>query len=189
MSNPAEVEGTEVCLSKENVEKLQHVVENAAAKFIDELPDMINRRLEAAVAQILGFECRFGEWTVDHCNGRMSTVSSYLSEKVEKIVATIVDGINWDPSQKAIKAMEVEFASLVRNTISDRLEAAAIKKAQSIIESMMNSGNLIKIDMSVPTKKLLAKPGYGKEPLEEILIKDMVNQTSETSSKEKKEKI
>ncbi len=53
-----------------------------AKKIISDL----NAQRDQVIWKILGLENRFGEWYVDHCNGRNSPITQYLTENIQPLI-------------------------------------------------------------------------------------------------------
>jgi hypothetical protein len=73
-------------IDREMRDEIQQATRDAAAKFLKDLPANVTRRLDKAVARILGFDNRYGgdDWSIDHCNGRSSTVGDLISGEAHK---------------------------------------------------------------------------------------------------------
>jgi hypothetical protein len=58
------------------------IAENAASEeqVRGRVREMMERHAEDIIAKVAGFDNSWGRWEVDHCNGRMSQVTRFVSE-------------------------------------------------------------------------------------------------------------
>jgi len=68
----------------------QAVLKRANEFDPDEMAKELIKDLDAAkrevVAKLLGFDNRYGEWEVDHCNGRESPITNYIQQECGDVV-------------------------------------------------------------------------------------------------------
>jgi soluble cytochrome b562 len=74
-------------INKKRVEEMMKVADDAMASTIKELPKMIKSKTSGVIAAMFGFErsSSWGEWKIDHCNGRQSEISEWMSHRAKKI--------------------------------------------------------------------------------------------------------
>lgn len=165
----------EVSLSPEQAEKIRATVEDTVARFIENLPEMINRRLETIVAQCLGFENRWrGEWRVDNCNSRQSTVGNYIAVEAHKIVGETAErvGSEWEITDEQVEGLREDLRKRVVEKVRSHMWKASEEKAQEVIGKLLESVNISlgELEVKDPTLEEMADPSYGKNLLEQVLM-------------------
>lgn len=81
-------------IKESQITELKEIVDKSVAELIKSMPKTIKDRTTGAVAALLGFENdSWGKWRVDHCNGRQSEISRWISEKAKKEMAAACDKI------------------------------------------------------------------------------------------------
>jgi hypothetical protein len=74
--------------------EIRRIVEHESAEFIKKLPELVRTRLEACTAKLAGMEKDWGgKWKVDNCNGRQSTIGTYLTEEAKRVCEQFVGKI------------------------------------------------------------------------------------------------
>lgn len=73
-------------ISKERKEEIAQVADEVMAKIIRDLPENLKKRVDGAIAGMFGFENRgsWGTWSIDHCNGRNSLISDWISSRAKQ---------------------------------------------------------------------------------------------------------
>ena len=135
----------------------------------------LKQNIKKTVLRTLGFEDRYSGWEVDHCNGRMSDVTSLISEKVrtafreqaEQVIEaegkTLFTGLH--PAIR--KEFKEEFLKVVRANIRETAHTAA-KKFLSVL-------------MADETKKYEAK---ALQVIRETLVGDDYSQAKKKPAKQ-----
>lgn len=133
----------EVSVFEEGIEKL---LDNDMAKLAKEAYEEIKKsfksNLKKTVLKTLGFENDYGEgWKVDHCNGRMSEVTNYLSQKVKSMFHSEVDPVIADMMPTLMKDVQKEIKKefkelFLRETRNEARRRAKIA-AQGFLEQLM----------------------------------------------------
>jgi hypothetical protein len=105
----------------------------------------VKRRLDDAATEMvlkaLGFSNHWGDWEIDHCNGRQSEVTKFIREKGQAAV------LSWFEEQlsnlpslppKAIKDAKEEYLHKLNYEVRVRLAEAAKEKSKSIVQDILN---------------------------------------------------
>lgn len=164
-------------VSQADFDKIEKVMADATAKFIEELPTMIQQRLQGAVAKILGFENSWGEWKVDHCNGRMSVMSEYIGNKARAAATAAVDKIDFKSTAEIDKAIKQEYADYFKSELRERIREHAEQQVQMFLDRAARA-HVIEVETlaRVPTKKEIGDPNLGKRPLEKLIMESIVTE-------------
>lgn len=106
----------------------------------------VKRRLDArtneVVGKLLGFDSQWGEWRVDHCNGRAgeSAVGNWLREKAGKAVS------EWLSEQagnlptlpaKASQSLRHDYLNELHHCIRKELLTRAKRDAQNLVSALV----------------------------------------------------
>jgi CobQ-like glutamine amidotransferase family enzyme len=115
----------------------------------ESIRDMVTRtldkRTEEIVAKLTGFNNHFGQWEVDHCNGRagQTPIGDFIKEIAAEAVATWLHGcMKRLPklSASAVTALRKDYLETYRRTLADKLRKLAQEKAEhdadQVIEKM-----------------------------------------------------
>lgn len=140
-------EALEVSLLDEGVESLiQNDINKLTNEAYAELKQGFKRTLQTNVLKIAGFDNQWGNgFEVDHCNGRQSVITEYLSDKMKKMITHEMDAlitqedlnkILKDTKKSLLKSVEEQFRRVaqeeaykqVREEAKDFI-ASAVKKS------------------------------------------------------------
>ena len=123
--------------SKENLmttagKEINRRIIESAAHFIGQVDKMVRERLEASTAEILGFDRGWGQWRVDHCNGRETTINKYVTVKAQQVVATELEKIMSESNvakviQEAKDAVIIELRSKIKYELESRIKSEIFK--------------------------------------------------------------
>lgn len=137
----------EVSMLDEGIEKLiENDMNRITNQAYKELTDGFKNTLKTNVLRIAGFDGRYGNgYEVDHCNGRSSMMSQYISSKVQNMITTEIDKFITqedladalkDVKKGILKDIKEKFAYAVReesykqiNTAAKDFVAEAVKKS------------------------------------------------------------
>ena len=109
-------------------------------KQIKDLDDIVAEAIEKSASEIIlnaiGMTQHWGQWEVDHCNGRLSTLANSLGEKArkqaEEMASSVANSFKADPS--IIKALKKEFSeqyySSARNSVKELAHERALKDVE-----------------------------------------------------------
>lgn len=162
-------------VSKAEFDRIEEVIASTTANFIKELPQLIEKRLQGAVAKILGFENSWGEWRIDHCNGRMSVMSEYIGQKAKEAAQAAVSKLEFKPTKELQAAINKEFTDQFMDIIREQLRKRAEEHVLACLDKAIEKGNLeIETLAKIPTKKEMSDPAYGKRPMEKLIMETLV---------------
>lgn len=67
-------------------------------KFRQQVWDSLEKRKTEVITKLLGFSARWGEWEVDHCNGRAgnSAAGDYLRMVAKREIERWMESLCWD---------------------------------------------------------------------------------------------
>jgi len=98
------------------------------------IEDILDSHTEEAVAKLLGFDNKWGDWEVDHCNGRQgeSAAGDWLrktaKEEVDKWLAKQAGALpDLSPAQK--KALREDYRNTLAYHVKERLQVLAREHA------------------------------------------------------------
>lgn len=138
----------EVSLLDEGVEELiKNDINRLTNEAYAELKQNFKNTLKANVLKIAGFDDHWGHgWEVDHCNGRQSMMTDYISRKVQQMITQEADKLLQPeieallkPAKKALaKDFEDNFKREVRNQIREAAAKSAAGFVKDIVSKSMN---------------------------------------------------
>jgi len=143
-------------------EELSVAILKAREKWIEEnlkspqdlaakVSDHLDRQVNTILGQLLGFDSRYGNWEVDHCNGRggESLVGNFIKEIAGKEAAGwLLDKMVPLPelTKPQIKALRNDFSKRYEEKVRDELRGLIEKKAkedaQRIFEAAIRIGEV-----------------------------------------------
>lgn len=165
-------------VSQAELDRIEKILSETTVKFISELPELVRSRLEQSVAGMLGFEKNSwgGEWKVDHCNGRMSVISEMVGTKARNAVSAAMHEIDFKITPEIKKAIKEEFSEQFRREMRERLREQVAKTINEVLTEAATQQKIeIEVVGRVPTKKEVADPGYGKKPLEKLILDQLLS--------------
>lgn len=165
-------------VSQAELDRIEKILTETTAKFIIELPELVRSRLEQSIAGMLGFEKNSwgGEWRVDHCNGRMSVISEMVGTKARQAVNEAMHEIDFKVTPEIKKAIKEEFSEQFRREMRDKLREQVSRTINEVLaEASAQQKIEIEVVGRVPTKKEVADPGYGKKPLERLIMDQLLS--------------
>jgi predicted metal-dependent hydrolase len=136
----------EVSLLDEGVEKL---LENDINKLVnetyDELKKSFKNTLAANVLKVVGFDNRWGGisgWEVDHCNGRSSQITSYMSGKVQQMFTQEFDELLQPEIENLVKPLRKvilkEFEQQFKERARRQMYEYTDKAAKAFLEDLVD---------------------------------------------------
>lgn len=170
---------------KDTIEALRKQVEQktreTVGEFIKNIPSLIRERLEASAAKVLGFDKDSfgGGWRVDHCNGRSSVISGYVSSRVKKIVHKIMDEVLTEEEIRKIleetKDATVEHAKeearrAYKEAMMNAIRSRAEEKAMEDANAIFNELDEISTDIE------LENPACGDDPINSAVMHDIADE-------------
>lgn len=62
-----------------------------ADQVVESITDDLNKQKREVTLRLLGLDNRWGKWEVDHCNGRESPITKYLTAQAANVIAAWVN--------------------------------------------------------------------------------------------------
>lgn len=147
----------EVTLLDEGVEKLiENDINRLTNEAYSELREGFKNTLKQNVLQLAGFEGRYGNgYEVDHCNGRQSMMSQYISSKVQDMIRSEID----------LKITPAELVPLLKETKNGLLKDIKERFRRHVQEEIYSQTQVAaKAFVAESLKKSVTK--YQKELIE-----------------------
>lgn len=125
-------------------EEVVRVADQAMAEFIRELPKMIKNKTSGAIAAMFGFENgSWDRWRVDHCNGRHSELSGWLSDKAKRLFReecekVVTKKFIHDLVKKGKGAIQKDFEDYFMRELRSQVQCIAKSRAQEEAAEIMN---------------------------------------------------
>lgn len=150
------------------VQAVSEVANDAHAESVTEqIISDLNTQKRQVTLKLLGLDDRWGRWEVDHCNGRNSTITEYISETAEKeIVKWVNDAVSEVLTTElkskvmldAKKAIHKEVQDMVRNQLNGyRLQ----KHAQPIIDQWLHeAANEVRVELGIKPTNFVSKGDF-----------------------------
>lgn len=140
-------------------DSISNLTENYIVKYVD---DNIKSGFRTLVAKALGFEDRYGNWTVDHTNGRKSELSTMLASKVaigvDAILNKCISAIDgFELSQEQLDAIKKDYKDCIFSEIRQRTRAQADAVAKDFISNHMDKLLYMESDADTATIRALTK--------------------------------
>lgn len=132
-------------------EKILELAEAARVKWVKENFDeerieravyqRLNRILDTAIYTFLGLEHRFGEFSVDHCNGRRTILSNRVEEVLNQHLPDLLQQhaaqFAAKLSPKQLNALKAEYQRHLDYKLHQHAIRMAEENAQRIIEGAL----------------------------------------------------
>lgn len=134
---------------REHAETMFHVMTDAINDWIaanppenlaKEVTEWLNRNKKDITCHLLGFDRSWGEWRVDHCNGRAgeSAVGDYLRMTASKSIKDWFDSMPLPKIEGDVaKAFEKEALEVYRREYNTQLRELVTKQAKEDAENVM----------------------------------------------------
>jgi len=169
--------------SRENLMKTagkeinKRIIESAA-HFIGQVDKMVRERLEASIAEVLGFDRSWGQWRVDHCNGRETTINKYVTDKARLVVATKLEEIMSESNiatviQEAKDAVLIELKAKIKWELESRMKSEIFRVYDKYVQ-------VVATDVEKQLEKMttdidIANPNM--DAIGEVVLKQFVEST------------
>jgi hypothetical protein len=107
-----------------------------------EIKSLLDSKLEEVTMKLLGFNNRYGEWEIDHCNGRFgdSAAGDWLRDKAGDAVnawLTKQAGNLPELPKTAIKSLRENYLSVLENQLRVKLTEKAKADSDAILKSAL----------------------------------------------------
>jgi len=169
MSNPI------ISIKQETINAISKVVDETTADFLDKLPKFLQNKLQNCVAKILGFEQDNwrNEWKVDHCNNRISHLTSLLNDRVKTAASLAINKIEFIMNDELILVLQKEFDNEVKRVLQHKVREIAQGKAIMLLAQLMDDP-IDKVKVLDIDPKHVTEPNYGKLKLEEQMLHTII---------------
>jgi len=131
----------EATLLEEGVDKLlQNDMNRLANEAYEEITRGFKSTLASNVLKIAGFENRWSNgWEIDHCNGRQSMMTSYLSSKVQAMITQELDTLLSQQELADIlkdtkKNLLKEVRDMFKRELQSSMRTAVYEHAQTFLK-------------------------------------------------------
>lgn len=120
---------------------LREEIEHKLPRLADTVDAIIEEGAREIIFAALGITKRYGEWEVDHCNGRKTAIANELGERArahikENFPAVLAEFAK--PPKNIVTAVRKEFAEQyeyhLTRVIRDLAQRAATEHAEELIE-------------------------------------------------------
>jgi len=134
-------------VKQERIDLLLETADKSMAQMIKDLPNLIRKNTMGSIAQMLGFRNsgRYDRWEIDHCNGRTSDISNWISHRAKKIFVEECDKILTkkfiaelvkEAKNGIRKDLKERFIREVNNNVITKIQQLAQEESNKIVESM-----------------------------------------------------
>lgn len=173
--------------TSEDLKKIDKIISDVTAQFINDLPRLVKHRLDSATAEIMGFRqsiTRNGkstEWDLYpfDAKGQAVPLKEMVVQKAQDKAKIAIQNIKFEYTPTMIAAMEQvfndEFGRIVRYGIQ---ELARKKAEEALAKASTMEGD---IEFAIPklvrssSVKNMSDPSFGSKcPIEKALMKDTV---------------
>lgn len=137
----APVATPEDVLERAHAARAQWLAEHADGVEL-KVREMLDSRLESVVAQVMGFDNRWGHWEIDHCNGRSG--ESLAADRIRTVARE--DALRWveaalgdvgEPPDAIRKAAREEYRAYFERAMSEAIRTRADSDAQVYVERIV----------------------------------------------------
>lgn len=142
------------------VQAVSDVANDAHAESVTEqIINDLNAQKRQVTLKLLGMDDRWGRWEVDHCNGRNSPITEYLTESAEGTIRqwindAVKEVLTTELKSKVMadakKAIHKELQDMVRNEMNPY---SLRKKAAPVIDDwLQQAANEVREELGIPAK-------------------------------------
>lgn len=130
-----------------DLDKLRKQVEAAQAKWakdnLSNVAESVNRILNDAltevIAKTLGLDNHWGDWEIDHCNGRngifTTTIREQAQSRVTELIADAIGTFELNTQQK--QAVRKEYREAMMRALADTARHQASKDAGEVFAMLI----------------------------------------------------
>jgi len=159
----------EIKFTDQQLQAVQDATDKAVAEFIQGLPGLINKKLEATVTSMLGLRLSFGNWEIDPRPGTSpfsptDLISKVAKEEALKLFGHIGDNFKFSAAMK--KDLREHFEKSVQETVKRDAYEISRKAAKEILDEILATEN-VKV-IVVPTDP--CNPKTGETALGEVVL-------------------
>lgn len=155
-------------------EKLDDAVANAIREALKEIPRKVKDQINAIVAKSFGFDNKWGgEWQVDHCNSRKSSLGNLIvgkakaeiSKDVEEFLDKTKFKINNQQKQAIKKDAHDTYMREFKRKLHEAVEKKATDEAEELAKALVPDLKTLDLDL-----KAMADPSFGETEREKLVI-------------------
>ncbi len=122
-------------------ELVQNDINRLTNEAYKELQESFKTTLKTNVLKIVGFDNRWhNNWEVDHCNGRNSLLTEFMSEKVKAMFHEEFNKMTEDDVQKSLEPIKktfiAEFTKVFEHEVRSQAREAAYKEVQAFVKQL-----------------------------------------------------
>ena len=158
---------------KETLDEIRRVVEAESAEFIKGLPKLVQGRLEAITAKLAGMEKESwgNKWKIDNCNGRQSTIGTYLKEEANRVCESLIGkiGEGFTLEDDVEEELRVGFVRDVYKSLKSQLRDRAKHVAAHMVESVVAETIVDPITFFTKIEDM-QDPKFGDTPMEKLVL-------------------
>jgi hypothetical protein len=150
----------EVSLLDEGVQKmLENDVHKIANEAYNELKKDFKATLKQNVLKVVGFSNSWHSsgWEVDHCNGRNSELTTYLSDKVKEMFRTEFDALIQTEVAELVKPLKKELNSEFKEYFLREVQRQSREQATLAAKEFL--ANLMTREVAKYQKKAIEQAG------------------------------
>lgn len=122
-------------------ELVQNDINRLTNEAYRELQESFKNTLKTNVLKIVGFDKRWpNNWEVDHCNGRSSILTEFMSEKVQAMFREEFNKMTEDDIQKSLEPVKktfiTEFQKVFEREVRSQARDVAYKEVQAFVKQL-----------------------------------------------------
>lgn len=175
-------------LTPERQAEIEKIADAEIAKFITDIPAIIRRILEGAIASLLGLSNRFGDkWEVDHCNGRRSVIIDIVERKCKESIEELVIPValvaiaQLKDDKKFLAAITMEVKSTFKQCLENRLRETTIQFANAQAKAVLEGLNAVDLSAIFPRKTELEDPNSFETQIGALILEEIAMRTAKGS--------
>ena len=158
----------EVSLLEQGLEKLlENDINKLANEVYSDIKDDFKTNLTTNTLKIVGFDNRYNRWEVDHCNGRSSDLTEYMSHKVKLMFHEEYDKMLQPEIAKMLIPLKEqvlkEFKECFTNELRRNMRQSAQEAAKEFLHDAMKN-QVEKFQDKVLARAQLSLFGRTSEP-------------------------
>lgn len=122
-------------------ELVQNDINRITNEAYKELQESFKATLKTNVLKIVGFDNRWhNNWEVDHCNGRNSLLTDFMSEKVKAMFYEEFNKMTENDIQKSLEPVKkifiAEFIKVFEHEVRSQARDAAYNEVQAFVKQL-----------------------------------------------------
>jgi hypothetical protein len=169
------VKTTIIKIRRAAARKISEIIDRETARFIEDLPKTIKKKLDGVTAEAMGFQIdQYGDnWRV---KGGGETIARYVSERAESMIKDFIGTLTVNLDAKKKKAIQRRFEERIAEEIDRQIQQRANETVKKILDKMVEGQVGVEVvDLSPLDEKSGANPKIGRREMEKILLRDLLN--------------